>query len=179
MKTTPSFGWAGPDSDDCIITNRTGGAVAVGDVLQLDNRRRDATSTSNTLGLNTAGLANGVFSNATVNGVAPVASDLAAGIFCCVQSAAATAFKCKARLKGYVDALNMGAVAVTLATVEQIGPPISGTGLAAIAVVVANSGAAAALARKVIFIPLTAKGAVQGTVDGWFDGVAGFGTVLV
>lgn len=176
-QAVPQFGWMGPDQEMVEVTNRTGAAVVVGDCLTLDHRRRDVASTSQTLGLSTAGLANAILSNATVNAVAPVASDLATGVYGIVMKAAIDDARTRLLLAGYAASGSVSA-AVVLATVGPISAPTSGTDGIMQIVTVANSGAAAALTRKIIFIPLTATGGA-GVTDGWFDGVNGFGSVLV
>lgn len=172
MQTQASFGWMGPDPIDILVTNRTTASVAVGDVVLLDVRRSDVDSTNNQVGSANAGLANIVVQIA-------LAFDIqAAGIFAVCQQAGGDNTKVVVRLKGQCDAVRCNA-AVVLANAR--GVPLGGGAANALRIVSAateTTGAAAALATKVIFQPLTAIG-VAGTTDGWFNGVEGQGTILL
>lgn len=174
MLSQAAFGWLGPDKDLIMVTNRTGSANAVGDVLKLDQRRTDADSTSNNVGVAASGLANVILVPTTPT------SDWAAGIFGVVMAVALNDRPHPFLLRGKADTLRISG-AVVLATVEQLVAPVTGTddaaGRSATISTPVNTGAAAALPRKVIAIPLTAIGGA-GTSDAWFDGINGFGTIL-
>ena len=169
MKIHASFGWAGPDAEDVVVTNRAAASIALGDLMMIDRRRSDPDSTSNSLGVQASGIAN------VITPVSTVPSDLAANIFGVTLMAAGDNGKTKIRLSGYVDA---AAVAgdVVLASDDAYGPVTATRNITKL--VTANTGAAAALPRKALFIPLTARTGA-GLTDGWFDGIYGFGTVLV
>jgi len=175
MQTQANFGWMGPDPIDILITNRSTASVAVGAVLQLDRRRADAASTSNQVGVATSGIANGIAIGAATT------DQMACETFMVVRQAAADDVKCVARLRGYCDAVSFVAGAgsnnVVLATSRCVAGAAT-TGVIAFNGTQENTGTAAALIRKVIFLPLTA-GTAPSTTDGWFDGVNGFGSVLI
>ena len=169
MKIESAFGWMGPDPIDIIVTNRAATTVALGDMLMLDQRRTDGDSTTNTPGLQTGGLANGI------TPVNTVPADLAAGIFGVCLNGAADNVIVRLRLRGFVD---FAAVAgtVVLATDPAYCPATGTRNITKVAT--GNTGTAAALPTKVVFIPLTARTGA-GTTNGWFDGINGFGCVLV
>lgn len=166
MQTQAQFGWVGPDPIDILVTNRTGASVAIGDVLELDIRRLNAASTSNSVGIATSGIANAVVP------VLTAASDFAWAIFGVAQQAAGDATKLRLRLMGQVDLVTISANVTLATTVLGLIPQASKVALIATP---QNTGAAGAVPTKVIFIPLTG-----GTTspDGWFDGVRGFGVIL-
>lgn len=170
MQTQASLGWMGPDPVSILITNRSGGTVAVGAVLQLDRRRADAASTNNSVGSENAGIANGITIGAATT------DQMVTETFGVVLQAAADDRRCLLRLRGQVDACSFITNNVVLATTRCVATA-GGTSVTPINAAQENSGTAAALARKVIFLPLTA-GTAPGTTDGWFDGIAGFGTIL-
>ena len=169
----PSFGWAGPAPIDILVTNRSTAAVAVGDVLMLDNRRADAASTSNTAGSSAAGIAN------VIAQIAFAFDSQSAGVYCVMQQASADdGPPVRARLSGHCDLVACNAAVVL---VNARGIPLSGGASNQLRIVSAateTTGGAAAFAQKVIFLPLVAIGAA-GTTSGWFNGITGFGTVLV
>ena len=167
---TPTFGWAGPEPVDIMITNRTGGAVAIGAMLLLDNRRSDAASTNNIVGSTAAGLANGV------TPIALAFDSASAGIYGVVLQAMGTARTGRIRLKGAVDFATTGA-AVVLANARGVVTGAS-TNIRIVSAATETTAAAAAIATKVVFLPLTAL-AGAGTTDGWFNGIEGFGTILL
>ena len=164
----------GPDPIDIVVTNRTAAAVARGDQIMLDVRRIDAASTSNTPGLATAGLANAVIPDTA--GAAATIANASRGIFGICLAAAADDVKLSARLRGQCDVVNV-AGDVVLATDEAWGPAD-----ATVAVTKMTQEAApqtnASHPCKVTFIPLTARTGA-GATDGWFDGISGFGFLLL
>lgn len=172
MQTQASLGWLGPDKVEIVVTNRSTASRAVGAMLMLDQRRSDADSTSNTLGLPTAGIANAIVPVDTGPG------DLAAGIFGIVQVSAADNVRTRLRLQGQCDFVSVGGD-VVLATDAQYIPVTASTVVTkSVPVNAAAVAATGATVRKVVFIPLTARTGA-GTTDGWFNGITGFGTILV
>lgn len=170
MSTQPSFGWLGPAPVEFIVTNRTGSAVAVGDVEMLDIQRIDAASTGNVIGSSAGGMANIVVP--TYDGTTDPIS-LSCEIFGVVQKAAADDGVTTLRVRGYC-----ATVAADAAVVLRTSPCVAGDGTEKVHVATPVTCATdAAIARKVIFLPLTAIGSA-GTTDGFFDGINGFGTVL-
>lgn len=168
MKTQAGLGWMGPDAEDILVTNRTGSAVAVGDVERLDNTRVDGDSTTNTVGLSTAGLA---------NIVVPLLGDarghyLSIGIFGVVQQAVADDAKCRFRLRGYCDSVSVETTIVLATAIMVIE---TAKEFVAVATSVTNA-TDAAVPHKVVFIPLTARTGA-GLTDGWWNGITGFGTI--
>lgn len=171
VKTQASLGWLGPDAEDIIITNRAGASVAVGAVLQLDRRRADGDSTNNTVGSANAGIANGIVIGAATT------DQMVTEVFGVVQQAVADNVKCRFRLRGYCDAVSFITANVVLAT-SRCFPTPAGTSVTVSNAAQENTGTAAALARKIPFLPLTA-GTAPSTTDGWWDGINGFGTILL
>lgn len=155
MKTQATLGWMGPDTEEILVTNRSGATRAVGDVLQLDAARADAASTNNTVGSENAGLANGVL---------PATAQIQYGIFGVVMRAATDDSRTVLRLRGAVNSVLLdAATAVGLGLI-----PING------AVDLADSAGGNA-GEKIIGILLTAT-AGAGLSDAWFDGINGFGS---
>lgn len=171
MLTQHSLGWMGPDKDEIVVTNRAGASVAVGAVLMLDRRRADAASTTNVLGTAAAGIANGIVPGAATT------DQMVTEIFGVVQRSAADDIKTVLRLRGFCDSVTFAAGDdVVLATSRCFVTP-SAANLTAVNGAQENTGTAAALARKVVFLPHTAV-VTPGSTDGWFDGINGFGTIL-
>lgn len=171
MKTQAALGWLGPDIEEIIVTNRAGAAVAIGAVLMLDRRRADAASTTNVLGTAAAGIANGIVPGAATT------DQMVTEIFGVVQQAAADDIKTRLMLRGYAAVVTFAAGDdVVLATTRVFVTP-SATNVTAVNGAQENTGTAAALARKVVFLPHTAV-VTPGSTDGWWDGINGFGTIL-
>jgi hypothetical protein len=166
-QTRGPFGWEGPEPTEIVVTNRTGSAVAVGDVEMLDNFRDQAESTSNTAGLSTAGVA---------NAVVPLAKARQVGIFGVIQKSTPDDQRTTMRLRGYCQKVRVSA-AVVLTTPSLGAVPLT----TEVVRVVVNQPAGTAAAgegiiTKLCFIPLTAIGAT-GLTDGWFNGVEGVGWI--
>ena len=171
MSTQAAFGWMGPIPVEIMGMNRTGSAAAVGDMLMMDWRRTDGDSTSNSVGIAASGIANFILPASTQ------ASDFSAtGIFGIVQQAAGNDVACKVRLIGQCDAVKVAGT-VILATDAAYGPA-NATSAVTKQVLQAAPQTNAAFPVKNVFIPLTARTGA-GTTDGWFDGIRGFGFVLV
>lgn len=165
MKTQASLGWLGPDAEEILVTNRTGSAVAIGDVEMLDIFRDDAASTTNQFGVAASG---------TANIVVPLAKARQMGIYGVVQKVAADDAVTNLRLRGYCPVVAISAAAVlTTPTVYRGGT--TENAVLNVPVTAGDATAGQGIPAKVIFIPLTAG---TGTTDGWFDGINGFGTVL-
>lgn len=169
--TQPSLGWMGPVTEDIIVTNRSGATVAVGAVLQLDRRRADAASTSNTLGLSTAGIANGITPGAATT------DQMVTEIFGVVQQAGADDIKVRVRVRGFCDIVTFAAGDDVVLATSRCFITASAANLTAVNGAQENSGTAAAIMRKVVFLPMTAV-VTPGSTDGWFNGAEGFGTIL-
>lgn len=174
MKIEASLGWMGPDPIDIVITNRAAVTVARGDTLMLDVRRNDAASTSNTPGLATAGLANGVVPDTA--GAAVTNANAACGIYGVALAAAADDVRLPLRLRGQCDVVNVAGT-VVLATDEAYGPA-DGVKVQTKITAEAAPQTNASKTMKVTFIPLTARTGA-GATDGWFDGISGFGCIIV
>jgi len=172
----PNFGWAGPAPIDILVTNRTGSAVAVGDVEQLDRIRSDAASTTNAPGASTAGIANIVVPiyDATTHPFT-----LACEIVGVVQQAAAddNPSPIRFRLQGHCDAVACSGTVVLLTSVGIIGDGSEVAVIADAQVTIDGNAQATLLPRKVVFLPLEARTGA-GTTPGWFSGVHGFGSIL-
>lgn len=166
----PSFGWAGPAPIDILVTNRTGTVLVVGDIERLDNTLVDAASTTNAPGASTAGLA---------NIVVPLLGDarghyLSTGIFGIVQQVAADdGPPMRFRLRGHCDEVHVETT-VVLATFIGVVHTTHDYVSAATSVTCATD---AAVPHKIVFIPLAVR-TNEGTTNGWFDGINGFGTIL-
>lgn len=174
MQTQADLGWFGPDPIDIRVTNRVGSAVAVGDVVALDVGRSDGDSSSTT---QTPGDANSGICNVVSGASATISIGPIRGLFGAVLVAAGDNVKTTIRMKGRVDACSLSGT-VVLAT-GLVTPPVSGSSRAAVVNTSSgNTGAASAVLHKVIFIPLTARTGA-GVTDGLFDGVNGFGMILV
>lgn len=172
MKTQANLGWMGPDAEEILVTNRTGSAVAVGDVEMLDNFRDQAESTSNQVGAASGGTSSGGVGNAVV----ALAKARQVGIFGVIQSAAADNANCRMRLRGYVERCAVDA-AVVLTTPSICAVPLTTETVRVVTNQPAGTAAAGeGIITKVCFIPLTAI-AGAGTTDGWFDGINGLGWV--
>lgn len=166
MQTQAALGWLGPVATEVIVTNRTTAAVAVGDVLMLDRRRSDADSTTNVLGTAAAGIA-----NAVVPGAATL-DTLNTDTFGVCLKAVADDGRTTIRIRGYCPAVAVNA-AVVLATAR-----CHVTASAKTCTVISAAEAVAGTIRKVVFLPITAVGGA-GVTDGWFNGVEGFGSILI
>lgn len=173
MQTQANLGWVGPDPIDVRVTNRTGGSVAVGDIVLLDHARDAAASTGNEVGSSAAGLAN-IIHGGSIDAGAAFNTATSHGIWGCVLKAATQSSATTIRLVGKVDALRVGA-AVVLKTANLTG---SATPLVAdVATTVDVTSVTTARPRKVIAIALTSTLGADVT-DGWMNGVSGFGSVL-
>ena len=170
MQTQANLGWMGPTPIDILVTNRSGGSLAVGAVQQLDRRNADGDSTNNTVGSENAGIAN------CVNIGAATTDQMVTETFGVVQRAAGDNVKTVLRLRGHCDAVSITTNNAVLATSRGVAVA-SGSSVLCVNAAQENTGTAAALARKVIFLPLVA-GTAGGTTSGWFDGINGFGTIL-
>jgi hypothetical protein len=166
MTTQAALGWIGPRAEDIIVTNRTATTVAVGDVVMLDRRRSDGDSTTNVLGTDAAGIANIV-----VPGAATL-DTLNTDTFGVVLKGAADNLRTTVRLRGYCPSVAVNA-AVVLATAR-----CHVTASAKTCTVISAAEAVAGTIRKVVFLPITAVGGA-GLTDGWFNGVEGFGGILI
>lgn len=174
MKIENALGWMGPDPVDIIVTNRTTGAVVRGDQIMLDVRRIDGDSTSNSPGLATAGLANAVKPDTA--GAAETRANAAMAIFGICLAGAADNFRLNVRLRGQCDVVNVAGT-VVLATDEAYGPADNTLNVTKM-VQEAAPQTNACHPCKVTFIPLTARTGA-GATDGWFDGISGFGFLLL
>lgn len=174
-----NLGWMGPDPIEIAVTNRRGSSVAGGDVVVLDNGRVDADSTSNEPGVATSGVSNIV---ATTTETQPY------GVYGVVKASAADNFRTAVRLRGKIDSVNVSAtVVLSGATKSVIVGPVTTTvaaqvlaanAAALLTTLTASGGAVAGRPTKIIFVAMTARTGA-GLTDGWFDGINGFGTVLI
>lgn len=171
MTTQHSLGWLGPDKVEIVVTNRSTATVAVGDVLQLDRRRADAASTTNVLGTAAAGIANGIVPGAATT------DQMATEIFGVVQRAAVDDAKTVLRLRGFCDLVTFAAGDDVVLATSRVFITAGAANVTAVNGAQENSGTAAAVARKVVFLPHTDV-VTPGSTDGWWDGINGFGTIL-
>jgi len=174
MQTQANLGWMGPDPIDILVTNRTGSAVAVGDVELLDRIRSDGDSTTNQVGVSTGGICNIVV---PVYDLTTHPHTLSCDIVGVVQQAAADNARCLFRLKGRCDAVSVSGTVVLLTSVGLVGDGTEAAVVADAHIAIDGNAQATLIARKVVFLPLTARTGA-GTTDGWFNGVEGFGTIL-
>ncbi len=172
MMTQAGLGWMGPDAIEILVTNRTGSAVAVGDVEVLDHCRLDGDSTTNLVGVSTGGVGNIVVP--TYDSTTDTLT-LVCAISGVVQSVAADNLKCRFRLKGYCGAVATDGTIVLRTSVCGIGDGTEAAVVLTPYVIDGNTGTA--VSRKIVFIPLTARTGA-GLTDGWYDGVSGFGSIL-
>jgi hypothetical protein len=169
----PSLGWAGPAPVDILVTNRTGSAVAIGDVEILDHCRLDAASTTNAPGATTAGLANIVVPTYDITTDTLTLVCAISGVV--QQIAADDGPPIRFRLQGYCDNVAVDGTIVLRTSVCGIG---DGTEAAVVLTpYVIDGNAGSAISRKIVFIPLTARTGA-GLTDGWFNGISGFGSIL-
>jgi len=173
MTTQANLGWMGPDAVDVLVTNRTGSAVAVGDVEVLDITRTDAASTTNAAGVDTAGVANIVV---PVYDATTAPHVLSVGIAGVVLNAVADDIRCRFRLRGAVSACSVSGTVVLATSVGVLGDG-SETAVIVDAQLAIDGNASTGIVRKVVFLPLTARTGA-GTTDGYFDGINGFGYLL-
>lgn len=174
MQTQASYGWMGPEPIDILVTNRTGSAVAVGDVELLDRSRSDGDSTSNEVGSATSGIANII---APVYDLTTRPHTLSADIVGVVLQAAGNDVKCVLRLKGKCDAVAVTGTVVLLTSVGLVGDGTEAAVVADAHTAIDGNAQATLIVRKVVFLPLTARTGA-GTTDGWFNGIEGFGCIL-
>jgi hypothetical protein len=171
MLTQHSLGWIGPDKIECVVTNRAGATVAVGAVLMLDRRLADGDSLSNALGGAQVGIANGITPGAATT------DQMVTEIFGVVQRSAVDNAKTVLRLKGFCDVVTFGAGDDVVLATSRVFITASARNVTAVNGAQENSGTAAAVMRKVVFLPHTAV-VTPGSTDGWWDGINGFGTIL-
>ncbi len=174
MTTQANYGWIGPDPVEIIVTNRTGSAVAKGDLEQLDRIRSDAASTTNYPGASTSGIANIVVPiyDATTHPFT-----LACEIVGIVMKAADDDIKTTFRLRGDLEVVAVSGTVVLLTSVGIVGDGSEVAVIADAQVTIDGNAQATLLPRKVVFLPLTARTGA-GTTNGWFDGINGFGSIL-
>lgn len=170
MTTQANFGWIGPETVDIMVTNRTTAAVVAGDVEMLDHTLIDAASTTNYAGSTTSGVSNIVV---PVYDATTDPWQIFAGIFGVCQHGAADDRPVRLRLRGSTELCHVSGTIVLRTSVCVIG---DGSDSAVVATV-ATCATDTAMARKVVFLPLTARTG-EGTTNGWFDGINGFGCVL-
>jgi hypothetical protein len=168
-----NFGWAGPAPIDILGTNRTGSAVAVGDVEMLDVFRDQAESVGNINGSSVGGLA----SCGQGNFVVPIAKARQVGIFAVMMQAAADDANVRGRLAGQVDACQVSATVVLTTPTIFVSPLSTENALLSVPVIAGTASAGQGIPSKIIFIPLTARTGA-GVTDGWFNGITGFGATL-
>jgi len=170
----------GPETEIIYVTNRTGSAVAIGDVEMLDTIRSDAASTTNQIGVSTGGLGNIVV---PIYDVATHPHTLSCGIYGVVLDAVGDDVKCRLALRGKLDTVRCDTTVSTgnnVALLTDVG--IAGDGAEAAVIVsvqydLDGADGLGVIARKIIFLPLTARTGA-GTTDGFFDGMNGFGCML-
>lgn len=173
--TLQTIGWMGPVPVDILVTNRTGSAVAVGDVEQLDRIRSDAASTTNSAGVTTAGVANIVVPiyDATTHPFT-LACEI---VGVCLQAVADDGPLIRFRLKGQCDEVAVTGTVVLLTSVGIVGDGTEAAVVADAQVTIDGNAQATLLPRKVVFLPTAARTGA-GTTSGFFDGINGFGSIL-
>lgn len=121
----PPIGWGGPKTCDVRWFNRTGGALAVGALVVMDEDNSATESTNSEIGDPASGFA---------AAVVPATADLEAGIFGVVLQAAADDAQMLVRLRGNLDVMLVtGATALGdllvaadgLTTVSVAGVPVA------------------------------------------------------